>query len=145
MPFEQAIDMMRQVFGELTVTERAGSSPRGYAVWRCRCSCGAIVEVASRKCGRGGRGRAMGRHGPSRHRRDFALGKKSDTWYPRWESARGGFRTFAATRSGDKAPKSIPDPRPRTAVLQNRSCGSDRENRTADERTAERQLRPALS
>ena len=33
---------------------------------------------------------------------------KSDAWYPRRKSARGGFRTFAAARSGDKvAPTAV--------------------------------------
>jgi hypothetical protein len=33
-------------FARLTVLERAGSRGR-HALWRCRCSCGAIVEAMS--------------------------------------------------------------------------------------------------
>lgn len=40
-------DIVGQVFGKLTVIERRGSNKRGYAVWLCRCACGAEKELAS--------------------------------------------------------------------------------------------------
>ena len=39
-----AIDMVGEVYGELTVVERGSSSNSG-ALWLCRCSCGGGAEV----------------------------------------------------------------------------------------------------
>lgn len=39
-------DMTGQVFGRLTVLERAGSDPKnGGAMWLCRCKCGNTAKV----------------------------------------------------------------------------------------------------
>jgi len=69
MPLQRAIDLTGKTFGELTVLARSGTTPRGYARYRCRCSCGAIVYAASEKL-RSGRKRSCDRQrGPLRHRR----------------------------------------------------------------------------
>ena len=34
------VDLTGQVFGQLTVLERYGSTPNGSALWLCQCSCG---------------------------------------------------------------------------------------------------------
>lgn len=58
-----AIDMVGQVFGRLTVIERAGSVRRSAggtsAMWRCRCTCGGehvtrrdnLLSGATQSCG----------------------------------------------------------------------------------------------
>lgn len=43
----QSKDFAGKVFGRLTVLERVGTKKDGHSVWKCRCSCGSIVEVAS--------------------------------------------------------------------------------------------------
>ncbi len=45
----RSIDLTGRTFGRLTVVERAGSNPFGYATWQCRCQCGnTCVVVGSR-------------------------------------------------------------------------------------------------
>ncbi len=34
------VNMIGQKFGKLTVKERAGSTPKGAARWKCQCKCG---------------------------------------------------------------------------------------------------------
>lgn len=54
-----AVDLAGQKFGRLAVMERAGSTTKGLALWRCTCDCGAERIVAgaalrsgnSRSCG----------------------------------------------------------------------------------------------
>lgn len=41
----KAIDLQDQTFGRLTVLKRVGS--KHFAVWRCKCICGNIVDVIS--------------------------------------------------------------------------------------------------
>ena len=41
----KAIDLTGQVFGRLTVLDRAGTAKCGAAMWRCRCECGAEKVV----------------------------------------------------------------------------------------------------
>lgn len=40
-------DITGQCFGRLTTTEKAGSNKKGNLMWKCRCSCGTEVIVAS--------------------------------------------------------------------------------------------------
>jgi len=40
-------NLIGKTFGRLTVLERNGSNPRGYAQWLCSCECGNQVTVAS--------------------------------------------------------------------------------------------------
>ena len=46
---ERFIDLSGKSFGELTVLELTEKRKRRYCVWRCKCSCGREVEVASEK------------------------------------------------------------------------------------------------
>lgn len=46
-------------FGRLTVLERAGSSPRGQALWRCRCDCGNLTTPSGNAL-RSGQARSCG-------------------------------------------------------------------------------------
>lgn len=41
------IDLRGQVFGRLTVIERAGSTKAGRAIWKCKCSCGNYTNSVS--------------------------------------------------------------------------------------------------
>jgi hypothetical protein len=41
------INLEGRVFGRLSVISRAGSSPQKKAIWRCRCTCGRVVDVLS--------------------------------------------------------------------------------------------------
>lgn len=42
-------DLTGQRFGKLVAVEAAGTSPNGYALWRCRCDCGGELPVESRR------------------------------------------------------------------------------------------------
>jgi hypothetical protein len=48
------IDLNGKVFGELLVTERAGSNKKGEALWNCLCNCGKnkIIDGCSLRAGR---------------------------------------------------------------------------------------------
>src|SRR5262252_7770769 len=76
MPFQRTIDMAGQVFGELRVIERAGSSGRGRATWLCECSCGARVIVRGDRLRLGKKRSCDGLKGPLRHRRQ--VGRLTD-------------------------------------------------------------------
>ncbi len=42
----QAVNLLGRRFGRLTVLKRKGSRG-GHALWRCACTCGAVVDVMS--------------------------------------------------------------------------------------------------
>jgi hypothetical protein len=77
-------DLTGQVFGRLTVVERAGSNQHGRALWRCRCDCGNEVVVLGNSL-LTSRTQACGKH-PSfiKHGHAGAV-KKSRTYYA-WAS-----------------------------------------------------------
>ena len=41
------MDLSGQTFGRLTVLDRCGKTSHGNAIWRCRCECGAEIQVAA--------------------------------------------------------------------------------------------------
>jgi hypothetical protein len=49
-----ANDLTGRICGRLTVLERVGSRDK-HALWRCRCSCGAVVDVLSNHLLSGGK------------------------------------------------------------------------------------------
>lgn len=47
------IDLTGQTFGKLTVVDRAGTTPRGNALWLCRCTCGNTTSAMGTSLRRG--------------------------------------------------------------------------------------------
>lgn len=42
-------DLSNQQFGYLTVLNKVGTNPYGYAIWHCRCKCGKECDIVSRE------------------------------------------------------------------------------------------------
>lgn len=76
-------DLTGQVFGRLTVLERAGSNPRGRATWKCKCDCGNETTVLGNNLLSGNTNNCK-HHGHIKHGHASAI-LKSRTYYA-WSS-----------------------------------------------------------